>query len=802
MNHVRLAIRSLRRHPGFSAVVILTMAVGIAANTAIFSVYDLLVLRPVTVADPASLVAIWFSNPERNVSGSVMSVPRYAELRDAARSFSSMGLSAFDTFTLTSAGEATQLNGLRISATFLPTLGLAPARGRNFSADEDVPNGPQVCIVSHELWQTRLGGREGIVGQTLELNGSSWEIVGVMPPRMSVPWRQIQVFAPRVFETGGLTSAQIQGGAGFAQTVARLRPGTTIEQARAELRSFSASYKARHPAIIDANNISEPRDFVTTLVAGFQPTMYTLLGAVACVLLIACANVASLFLSRLLKRRKEIAVRLSLGATRASVVRQFLAESFVFSSMAGALGTLLSMWALGVLQSAAAAQLPAGAVLSLNGRALAFAAVVTFGCALFTGLLPALQASRPNVVDQLKDNSRGTSSTHGARFRHALIVAEVTLSIVLLIGAALLLTSFLQLQRATPGFEPRGAAAAFVGLPAARYPTPAQQADFFERVMEQLRAQAGVTDVAVALSTPLTGGARTPYGIAGQPLPPLGQRPLIGRNVISDGYFRLLQIPVIEGRGFTPEDRQNAPPVCVVNETFARRAFQGRSAVGEALVLGATNLRVEIVGVIRDVKSAGVNAPTPDEGYFPLRQVPRSGMNIVAKTDGDASALQAPIRNAVATVDKTQAVSFFATMESTLSLSLGTQQLVAALTGVFAALALALSLIGLYAVLAYLVSQRTPEIGIRMALGATERQVVGLIMRSGLGLVAVGMVLGLAGAAAASRLIRQLLFGVGPLNPLIYLGVAVLFAVVAALACLGPSLRASRIDPLVAFRAE
>ena len=796
-----IAVRSLRASPAFSLVVALTMALGIAANTAIFSVYDQLVLNPVTIPDPASLVSIWFNNPQRNVSAPNMSVPRYDEMQGRIGAFSSIGLAAFDSFTLTSAGEPAQLTGLRISATFLPTLGILPARGRNFSAEEDVANGPSVCIISHELWQTRFGGADGILGRTIELNGSAWQIVGVMPPRLTVPYRTVQVFAPRVFEVGGLTPAQIQAGAGFAQGIARLRPEATMDRARSELAAFSAGYRTRHPTSVDTSNISEPRDFVATLVSGFQPTMYTLLGAVGCVLLIACANVASLFLSRLLKRRKEIAVRLSLGATRGTIVRQFLAESLVFSTIAGVIGTLLAMWALAALQSVAASQLPPNTVLSLNWRALLFTAGLTVLAAMLTGLVPALQASRPDVVEQLKDNTRGTSTAQGKRLRHGLIVAEVMLSVVLLVGAVLLLTSFFQLQRASPGFEPRGTAAAFVGLPVARYATPVQQANFYEQVMEHLRAQPGVTDAAVALSIPLTGGARTPYGIAGQPVPPLGQRPLIGRNVISDSYFRLMQIPVVEGRGFSAGDRENAPPVCIVNETFARRVFGGRPAVGEALVLGANNTRVEIVGVIRDVKSAGVNAPTPDEGYFPLRQNARTGMAVVARTDGDPNSLQTAIRTAVTATDRTQAISFFATMESTVSASLGTQQLVATLTGVFAGLALALSLIGLYAVLAYLVSQRTSEIGIRMALGATRRQVVALIMRSGLGLVAAGLALGLVAGGITARLIRQLLFGVAPLNPLVYVGVAVIFGAVAALACLGPSLRASRIDPLTAFRA-
>jgi predicted permease len=802
MHDARFAARGLRKSAGFSAVVILTMAVAIAANTAIFSVYDQLVLHPVSIPDPGSLISIWFNNPQRNTQSPSMSVPRFEEFRREVQSFSSVGLSSFDSFTLTGGAEATQLNGLRVTSTFFPTLGIMPARGRNFTAEEDVPNGPSVCVISHELWQTQFGGRESIVGQTVQLNGMAWEVIGIMPPRLSVPFRQVQVFAPRVFETGGLTAQQIQGGATFAQPIGRLKPGVSIDQARAELTAFSHAYKARHPAALDANNFNEPRLFVASLVSGFQPTMYTLLGAVAFVLLIACANVASLFLSRLLKRRKEIAVRLSLGATRPAIIRQFLTESLIFSAAAGALGTVLALWALSALQSVVASQLPPNTTLTVNWRALLFTAGVTLVCAVLTGLFPALQASSADVVEHLKDGARGSSGGQGGRFRQGLIVIEVALSVVLLVGAGLLLVSFLKLQVTPAGFEPKGAASAFVGLPPTRYATPPQQSEFFTQVVTHLRAQPGVTDAAIAFSTPLTGAARTTYSIAGQPVPPLGQRPIIGMNVVSDGYFRLLQIPIKEGRGFTADDRTTSPGVCLVNETFAKRVFAEGSAIGQALLLGQANRRVEIVGVIRDVKSNGVNVPTPDEAYFPLSQVGRSGMNVIAKTNGDPAALQGAIKNAVAAVDKTQAISFFSTMDTTVAQSLGTQRLVATLTGVFAGLALVLSLTGLYSVLAYAVSQRSSEIGIRMALGANRRQVVRLIMGDGLGLVAIGLVVGLAGAAGTARLIRQLLFGVTPLNPLLYAAVALAFGVVAALACLGPSLRASRIDPLVAFRSE
>jgi predicted permease len=641
-----------------------------------------------------------------------------------------------------------------------------------------------------------------VIGQTIQLNGLAWEVVGIMPPRLSVPFGQVQVFVPRVFETGGLTPAQIEAGATFAQPIARLKTGASIDQARAELAAFSSAYKGRHPANIDANNISEPRFFVATLVSGVAPTMYTLLGAVGCVLLIACANVASLLLSRLLKRRKEIAVRLSLGATRVTIIRQLMTESLCFSATGGVLGTLLATWALALLQSVLASQLPSNTSLALDWRALLFTGGVTALCAILIGLFPAVQTSRTDVVEQLKDGARGSSGGSGGRARQALIVGEVMLSVALLVCAGLLLVSFMKLQVTALGFNPGGVAAAFVQLPAGRYSTPARQAEFFDQVIASVRAQPGVTDAAVAFATPLTGGARTPYGISGRPLPPLSARPIVGLNVVSDGYFRLLEIPLAEGRAFNDDDRPTAPAVCIVNETFARRVFPGQSAVGQALIVGATNRHVEIVGVIKDVKSAGVSAPTPDEAYFPLKQLGRSGMAVIAKTSADPASLQAAITSGVAAVDKAQATSFFTTMDSNVAQSLGTQRLVATLTGLFAALALGLSLTGLYSVLAYVVSQRTSEIGIRMALGATRQQVIALIMRSGLSLVGLGLTLGLVTAVIAGGLIRQLLFGVSPFSVSIYAAVVALFVVVAALACLGPSWRASRISPLVAFRAE
>lgn len=804
MSDFKSAVRALLKTPGFTSVAVLTIAVGIAANTALFSVFDRLILNPVALPQPASLVAIWTNNPALNFNAPAVSWPRYQMIARDAKSFSSLAISAFDNFTLTGNGDPQQLTGLRISTSFFPTLGISPARGRNFTADEDVPNGPTVVIISHELWQTQFGGRATIVGETLQLNGLTWQIVGVMPPRLTNPWSNTQVFAPRVFEVSGLTPQQVQNGAGYAQPIGRLRPGVSFQQANAELAAISQGYAGQFGSFLDANNTSEARSFTESLVGNLRPTFYTLLGAVAFVLLIACANVASLFLSRLTARHKEIAVRQSLGATRLLVVRQFLIESLLFSTVAGVIGVLLGLWALSAIQTAFAAQLPPNTTLTLDWRALAFTAAVTGASAVLVGLVPAIQASKTALVDVLKDAARGSSSARGGRFRSALIVTEVALSVVLLVGSSLLLLSFLRLQKTPPGFEAAGVAGAFVGVPANRYKTPGEQAQFFADVVDRVQADARVKKAASVIGLPLSGfNPRSPYSVAGRPILPLPQRPLAGLGIVHENYFEVMRIPLREGRYFTAQDREGMPGAAIINESLAKRLFPGESPLGKVLLRGPNaDIAHEIVGVIRDVKTNGLSAPVPDEIFYPMRQLGRAGMLVIARTDGDAAALQSVLRSAVAGVDKDQPISFFATMENNLANSLGAQRIVASLTAIFAAVALILAAVGLYSVLAYAVSQRTNEIGIRMALGAQPGQVVGLVMRSGLRLVAIGLLLGLAAAAGTARLIQTLLFNVQPFDPLIYAGVATLFAIVAAFACLMPSLRASRIDPLVALRAD
>ncbi len=804
MSDFRTACRALWKTPGFSLVAILTIAIGIGANSALFSVYDLLVLNPVTIPQPSSLVALWTNNPKLAFNAPALSWPRYQEIRAHARSFSSVGLSAFDNFTLTGNGDPEQLTGLRVSSTFLPTLGILPAAGRNFAAAEDLPNGPAVCILSHELWMTRFGGRSTIVGETIMLNSQPWQVVGVMPARLTAPFSQVQVFAPRVFQVNGLTPVQIDNGAGYAQPIARLASGVSLQAATADLSAIDRSYHERFAGRLDAENNTEPRLFVEALVGNLEPTFYTLLGAVGFVLLIACANVASLFLSRLSARQKEIAVRLAIGASRAHLIRQFLVESLVFSVAAGALGLLFAQWSLTGVQTIVGSQLPPNTLLSLNWRVFEFTAAVTLISALLVGLLPSLHASRAHLVEALKDSARGSSSAGGARFRSMLIVGEVALSVVLLVGSSLLLIGFLRLQHTAPGFDPQGTASAFVGVPTSRYTTPRQQARFFTDVVERLRDHPQVVAAAAGLGLPVSGfNPRSPYSVGGRIILPLPQRPLANLAIVSEDYFKVMRIPLVAGRSFTADDRDGGPGACIVNESLARRLFPTESALGKVILRGRNaEISAQIVGVIRDVKTNGVNVQAPDELYYPIRQLPQPGMFFVARTTGDPSALEAVIRSTVAGIDRNQPISLFTTLDASLATSLGTQRIVASMTVIFAGLALLLSAGGLYAVLAHAVSRRTSEIGIRMALGAKPRQVVGLVMRNGFGLVGIGLAVGIAAAAAAAHLIRTLLFEVRPLDPLVYVAVSALFLVVAALACLIPSARAARIDPLRALRAD
>ena len=817
---MKIALRSLYKTPGFTAIAVLTLALGIGANTALFSTFNTLVLHPLTLPRSDRLVRIWASNNALGLNTPFLSWTRYEFIRDHQKSFSNISAATFASYSLTRDGaDPEQLNSLQVTANFFPTLGIAPLRGRNFTDEEDRAGAPNVAILSYECCQRFFGGRDSVVGENITLNGASYSVIGILPPALSNPFNTVMIFAPRVFDVTDITPQQVQNGAGYINVTARLKDGVTFEQARAEVTTLAENYKAASSSTrSDGKHDSVTKTFTEELVGNFKPTFYLLLAAVGFVLLIACANVASLFLGRLSARHKEIAVRLSIGATRGQLVRQFLVESAIFSAAASVLGVLFGWWALDLIQFVTGTigkigvagvvgtdLVPSGTSLNLDPATLVFAVGVSAVSALLVGFMPALQASRTDVAEVLNDTARSAGGgTRGARFRSGLIVGEVALSVVLLVGSALLFVSLDRLQRAQPGFEPHGVATAYISIAGPRYQTGPQQADFFARLAERLEALPQVKSAAVGLNVPITGfQARASYVIGGQPVPPLTERPRTWLDNVSEHYFTTMGIPLREGRVFNERDNEKAPNVCIVNDSFAKRLFPGESALGKILLRGPdAEIKCEIVGVVGDVKVAGLNAPLPDELYVPFRQLARPVGNFVVRTDGDSAALQSTMRSALASLDSTVGLTLFTTMDAALSSSLSVQRITAWLTIGFAGVALLLSAVGLYAVIAFAVIQRTSEIGLRMALGAQREQVIRLILRSGLRLVALGVLLGLGVAAGAARLMVSLLYQVQPLDPLIYGGVAALFAIVATLACLLPALRASRIDPIVALRTD
>jgi predicted permease len=807
MGHVRYAVRSLLKSRGFTAVAVLTIALSIGANTALFSVFNSLVLNPIDLPDAGRLVRIWTNDQARQITAPILSVPKYRAFAEQQTVFSSIAASTVNTAVLTHDGvDPEQLTSLSVTASFVPTLGMPLARGRNFTAEEDRQNGPAVCLITYALWKTRFGMKPDIVGSSIQLDGVSTTVVGVLAGEMPTPISTVQVLTPWPFTPPFLTEQQLAAGAGYLQVTARLKPGVTLDRAKAAIHTIALRYHDAMPGQLDASPENELRTWIEEQVGPVRPTFVMLLAAVGLVLLIACANVSNLFLSRLAARHKEVAVRLSLGATRAQLVRQFLVESGIFCLVAGSLGLVFALWAMRGAERMIVDQLQTPVTLRLDGPMLGVTIALSILSSLMIGLVPALQASTAHLSDVLRENSRGAiGGGRRTRLRSTLIVAEVTLSVVLLVGSSLLLDSFIRLQSAAAGFSTKGIATASVNLTSNRYATKTQRAIFYYQVLDALKSNRQIKDAAVTQALPFSGfNPRGVYAVFGQQIPPLAKRPIAQLAIASEDYFSMLHIPLMRGRLFAPTDIDGTPGICVINESFAKRLFPNENPLGKTLLLGkdAAN-RMEIVGVIGDVRTIALNAPAPDMIYSPLRQVPGgAAQSIVVSTDGDPSTLQAAVRAAVASVDRSQAISGFTTLDAQVAQSLGVQRVTAWLTGIFAAIALFLSALGLYSVLAYAVTQRRGEIGIRVALGATRTNVVGLVVTQGMRLVAIGLGLGLLAAGLTTRLIASLLFGVGALDPAVFVGVTVLFASVAMAACLVPSWRASRIDALVALRTE
>ncbi|MFL6207313.1 MAG: ABC transporter permease [Pyrinomonadaceae bacterium] len=803
LQDLRYGVRMLLKHPGFTVIAVLALALGIGANSAIFSVVNTVLLRPLPFPEPERLVRLGEGTRGARPERGVFSFPDYKDVQAQAQTLEAVAgyQGSGGVLTTTDGAEPERVRGANVSADYFKVLGVQPELGRVFTRAEDQPNAT-VIVISHGLWQRRFGANPQIIGQQLKLGSSSLTVVGVMPAGFEFPFRaQHQDFWEPINDRP--TPEREQRDARTLEVIARLKPGVTVEQAHAELETISRRFEQQYPAA-NTNIAIAPVALHDDLTGDVRPALFILLGAVGLVLLIACANVANLLLARATARQKEIAIRTALGASRLRIVRQLLVESLLLALAGGGLGLLLAMWGVDLLVAASPADIPRVQQVGLDARVLAFTLALSALTGIAFGLVPALHASKPDLNDALKDGSRGsTESLRRNRVRSLLVVAEVALSLMLLIGAGLLLKSFMRLLQTDAGFDAGHVLTFDIPLSRQRYDTPAKQADFFHRLIERAQTLPSIETAGVVNILPLSElDESISFQIAGRPPAPPGAVPEGNYTVASPGYFAALKLALRAGRLFNAQDNAQAPPVALVSEALVRRYFAGENPIGQRLKLDSEDQPREIVGVVGDVRRAALETEAQPEYYLPYEQAPERRMNLVVRTTGDAAAMTATVRGAVKELDKDQLIWQTRTLEELRSASVASRRFNMMLLGLFAVVALLLAVLGIYGVMAYSVTRRTHEIGVRIALGAQGRDVLKLIIGQGMTLAVIGVGLGLLGALAITRTMASLLYGVSATDPAIFAGLALLLAFVALVACYVPARRATKVDPMVALRYE
>jgi putative ABC transport system permease protein len=804
---IRYGMRMLWKSPGFTLVAVLALALGIGANTAIFSVVNAMLLRPLPYQDSDRLVVLWETNPSlANVflrTHNEASPANYLDWKQQQTVFEDIAAYRWNDYNLTGSGDTPeQLTGNPVTANLFDVLKVKPLIGRTFRPEESDPKSDRVAVLSYGLWQRRFGGDANIIGKSLTLNGNPTTVVGVMPADFEFPGAFSELWTALRFAGDQPPSR----GAHFLYTRARLKPGVTLQQAQAEMDTIAARLRQQYP---DTN-----ADRSVRLVPLHEDTiefaktgLLSLLGAVGFVLLIACANVANLMLARATARHKEIAIRTALGASRWRVMRQLLTESVLLSLVGGALGVLLALWGVDLLL----ASVPKEFSLFVHGWnqirldkwVLAFTVAISLITGLLFGLAPALQASKTDLNEALKEGGRASAGHARRRFRGALVVLEVALALVLLVGAGLMLKSFMRLLEVRPGFDPHNVLTMYLSLPGARYDKDEKIVGFYQQLVEHVAAQPGVESAGVINYLPMGGsGGTTSFVVDGHPAPKPGQYPEANFRIASPNYFQTLRIPLIKGRVFTDHDKPDAPRVVLINETLARSYFAGEEPLGKVLRDPDGKNPAEIIGVVSDIKHFGLDDAAEPYVYVPHTQAAETSMALVARTANDPVGMAAAIRREVQALDKDQPVYDVKNMEQRIAERNTPARLTSFLMAVFAALALVLAAVGIYGVIAYSVSQRTHEIGIRMALGAERRDILALVVRQGMTLVGIGLALGLGASFLLMRWLASKLFQVSATDPTTFAGVALLLAGIALIACLIPARRATKVDPMVALRYE
>jgi putative ABC transport system permease protein len=802
---LRYALRTLAKEPGFTVVAVLTLALGIGANTAIFSLIDSVLLNPLPYKNPASLVSIVAGNREAGTTGTPVSFTKFQALEQQTKTLESVGAFYQTTMNMTGRGEPEDINVNRVNADFFQALGVAPAMGRDFLTAEDQIGGADVAMLSNAFWRSQLNSDPNVLGKSLSLDGKPTTIVGVLPRSFEFPFQQPQpdVWVPRVFDIMGLRPEQLRMGAGFLFLIARLSPGQTMAQAQAEADGISETYAKAYPGNADAAKHSLDMTSLTdNLVGGVRPSLFVLLGAVGFVLLIACANVASLLLTRATAREKEMSIRQSLGATRARLTRQLLTEGLVLAFAGGAIGVVIASVTMPLLRAGAGNQVPRLDEVHVNGLVLLASFVLCVVTGVVFGLVPAVQVADHDLHGTLKEG-RGTASGGSARARQAMVIAEVAVALLLVTGAGLLIRSFVNLVRVNPGFDSRGVMTFPVSLPTTKYATLPQRAEFFRQAVEKIKTIPSVESVGVVSYMPMTGAARYVFFCPeGQVCQGIGKDPLISMKQISEGYFAAMGIPLLRGRVFTNADIDGAPQVVIINQTVAGKYFPGQDPIGKTLQNSRDRIPLQIVGVVADAKITSLSAPKFEEMYRPHLQAPWMAMTIVVRSNSAPQPLVAAVREKIQSIDPDLAVSGVQSLDHLVSDSVGQPRLLTALVGAFAAFALLLAAIGIYGVMAYSVSHRMREMGIRMALGAAPRDIVRLVVGQGMRLVLAGIVIGFVASLWLTKFLASQLFGTQPKDPATFALVALGLALVALAACLIPARRAMRVDPMVALRYE
>jgi putative ABC transport system permease protein len=804
---VNFALRILRKNPGFTAVAIFTLALGIGANTAIFSVVNAVLLQPLPYRDSGRLLSISQVDRQNHVIGIPLSYTKFTQIQEQSRALESAATYYALGLALATQHEPEVVVGAHVSQSFFDVLGVHPARGRTFLPEEQKTGGPDVAVVSDGFWHSYFAGEESLLGRTLTLDGKNVTVVGILPASFQFPllFPEPSVWLPREFENGTLRPEQIQSGAGYLSTIARLGTAQSVAHAQAELDTINSRYRAQFGSYVDATKYDlSATSLEESLVSTLRPSLLVLLAAVGFVLLIACANVANLLLARATGREREIAIRRTLGASRLRLVRQLLIESLLLSLGGAALGVFLSSSLLPLVRSLNPGTFPRIAEARVDAGVLLFSLALCVVTGIIFGLAPSLQTASKSLQSSLREGGRGSSEGGSrGRFRSLLVVAEMGIALVLMTGAGLLIESFAHLVRVDPGFSPKNLMTFPINLPTARYPQAPQQADFYRQVLERVKSLPEVQAAGATSYLPLSGAIRfvffCPEGVVCQGV---GKDPLVAVRQVTPDYFDTARTALLSGRVFTERDAAGGQPVVIVNETTAKRYWPDQNAVGKHVANSRDMIQREVVGVVADVKFNTLSTASSEEMYLPLAQSPWPAMTLLVRWNGDSRSLVSAMRAKIAEVDPTLPVSGILSMEDVVSASVAQPRLIVQLVGVFAGLALLLSAIGIYGVMAYSVTQRKQELGIRVALGADPRDILRLVVGQGMKLALIGVVLGVLISLLLTRLLSSLLFGVHAIDPIAFAGSAVVLAVAAFAACYLPARRATRVDPIVVLRFE